>query len=227
MTTQNDANQPNGHPSHHDYPLYGQETGTAAGPKRGNRKLVVTAAIAAIAGIAVGSMGTLAFTAGTDNSDKTSVASSSSDSSPSSGSPQTADPQPMPRLNQPAVADGATVTVTNVSEVTEDVIVAQNYRNQTETTTAAPGQKFVKVETQIENTGKRPWDLTCGGDVQVILQDPEDRVYNTSDELYRILGNPECNSSTQPGQTVPMTWTFEVPENVEPRYFGFKPIDFT
>lgn len=132
----------------------------------------------------------------------------------------------MPRLNQPAVAEGATVTVTNVSEVTEDVIVAKNYRNQTETTTAAPGQKFVKVETQIENTGKQPWDLTCGGDVQVILQDPEDRVYNSSDELYRILGNPECNSSTQPGQTVPMTWTFEVPESVEARYFGFKAIDF-
>lgn len=67
-----------------------------------------------------------------------------------------------------------------------------------------------------------PWDLTCGAAIQAILFDPEERQFASVDELYRVPGNPECNASTQPGQTVPMTWRYEVPESVVPKYFGFR-----
>lgn len=145
----------------------------------------------------------------------------SSSAAPAAGdSPEERD---FPGLNEPAVGDGATVTVIRVDQGGTAPMMSDSYRDQPgPPTQAATAQKLVSVVTEIENTGKHPWDLTCGGSVQGTMFDKEERAFNAIRDLRLIPGNPECNGSTQPGQKVPMTWMYEVPVDVNPRFFGFR-----
>ena len=196
--------------------------------KSGNRSMgsLVGAGVGGLVlGLVLGSITTAALMRSGDDEGAETLASSdrvtSSSAAPEAGdSPEERD---FPGLNEPAVGDGATVTVIRVDQGGTAPMMSDSYRDQPgPPTQAATSQKLVSVVTEIENTGKEPWDLTCGGSVQATMFDEEERAFNSIRDLRLIPGNPECNGSTQPGQKVPMTWMYEVPADVNPRFLGFR-----
>lgn len=181
--------------------------------------LVVGLIIGGIGGFAIGSGEQDSSTAG--NSQAPRGAQSDSTSAPEASGQD----RDFPGKNIAVEAPGVTLTVLGVEENPQASIREEGRRADAAeilTTEAASGQKYVTITTEVENTGKVPWDLTCGAAIQATLFDPEERQFAAIDELYRVPGNPECNASTQPGQTVPMTWRYEVPESVVPKFFGFR-----
>lgn len=188
-----------------------------------------------IVGLLVGGIGGLAIGSSNDEltpaaNTQASSATTQGDSTSTSTTADTAErSRDFPGKNMPVEASGVTMTVTSVEEASQERIREDGVRADVAeilTTDAAPGQKFVTITTEVTNTGKMPWDLTCGAAVQATLFDLEERQFAAVDELYRVPGNPECNANTQPGQTVPMTWRYEVPESVVPKYLGFREFGF-
>lgn len=184
-----------------------------------------------VLGLIIGGIGGFVTGVSAEDSSMTNSQPQRASNNESSSEPnENAEPdRDFPGKNVAVEAPGVTLTVLSVEEGPSASIREEGRRADVAeilTTDAAPGQKFITIMTEVENTGKMPWDLTCGAAVQATLFDPEERQFASVDELYRVPGNPDCNANTQPGQTVPMTWRYEVPESVVPKYFGFREFGF-
>lgn len=77
------------------------------------------------------------------------------------------------------------------------------------------GGRFIRIDTVVDNAGKKSMDLTCMGPVQIVAVDSQDREFNSIESLYKIVDNPGCNDQLQPGFKDEMTWVFMVPEDAE------------
>lgn len=77
------------------------------------------------------------------------------------------------------------------------------------------GGRFIRIDTVVNNAGKKSMDLTCMGPVQIVAVDSQDREFNSIEDLYKIVDNPGCNDQLQPGFKDEMTWVFMVPEDAE------------
>ncbi|WP_156892771.1 DUF4352 domain-containing protein [Corynebacterium sputi] len=131
---------------------------------------------------------------------------------------------PSGTIGEPVVADGVTMTVTALTESEQLSLTAEGFEEGTmpeETVEARDGGKFFRVDTEVENTGKEPWDLTCSFSVQTELFSSDDRQYTDIGDLYRVPGNPTCGDPLNPGFSTTMSWIYEVPESFEVGYLGF------
>lgn len=127
-------------------------------------------------------------------------------------------------VGEPVVADGVTMTVTSLNESEQLSLTAEGYEEGAmpeEIVEARDGGKFFRVNTEVENTGNEPWNLTCSFSVQTELFSSDDRQYTDIGDLYRIPGNPGCGDYLNPGFSTTMSWIYEVPEGFEAGYFGF------
>ena len=122
-------------------------------------------------------------------------------------------------------APGATVTLQKVTESDSLEVYADNYKRGTMPneilTPENQGAKYISVETTVKNTSKKSMDLTCGFGLQATLFNKDEQAYDPIDSLYRVLDNPECNESLNPGFEKTMTWVYEVPSDMKPYAFGF------
>ncbi|NUL45787.1 DUF4352 domain-containing protein [Cellulosimicrobium funkei] len=78
---------------------------------------------------------------------------------------------------------------------------------------ADEGGRYIVVEAEVENIGKKSMDLTCSWPVNIMVIDREMREFDTIDSLYEIKGNPECNAELQPGFSNTITYAFMVPND--------------
>ncbi len=128
------------------------------------------------------------------------------------------------KMGEAIDAPGATVTLQKVTESDSLEVYADNYKRGTmpnETLTPEnQGAKYVSVETTVKNTSKKSMDLTCGFGLQATLFNKDEQAYDPIDSLYRVLDNPECNESLNPGFEKTMTWVYEVPADMQPYAFG-------
>lgn len=125
-------------------------------------------------------------------------------------------------VGETVVAGGVTITVNDVVKTHDIEVMESPYPEaNTRTETAPDGHKYVEVDTTVENSSGRPWDLTCAQPIVVNLADKDGSIYMPVRDAYEVPGNPECNTMLNPGLTANMTWRFEVPESVAPEYFGF------
>lgn len=126
-------------------------------------------------------------------------------------------------MGQPVEAPGVTLTVESVTRSDSIELYADGYKRgymPNETVDADKGE-YVSVKTTVKNTGQSSMDLTCGFGVRALLINTDTQVYDPIDDLYRIIDNPECNDSLNPGFDTQMTWIYLVPEGTELGAFGF------
>lgn len=120
---------------------------------------------------------------------------------------------------------GVTLTVDEVTVQPTELLEPDGYKKGAmppeEVTPENQGAKFVKVATTVRNDGTQPWDLTCSYHIDAVLADADGREYSPIDSLYRVPENPECNDSLGPGFEHAMSWVYEVPEAMDPAFFGF------
>lgn len=125
-------------------------------------------------------------------------------------------------IGDTAVSEGVTLTVRDIAETTT-IEVKENPLPDAPVTTeqVQPGRKIIEVYTTVENTGRTPWDLTCGQSVQVVLSDEQGRLHFPTRNAHLTPGNPECNNMLNPGIETEMAWRFEMSEDAAPTFFGF------
>ena len=99
---------------------------------------------------------------------------------------------------------GATVTLTAVKSATTVTLDGKN-------TPAGSGAKYVIIHARVQNDAKTGMDLTCSYPIANKLIDDQDREFDAIADLYKILGNPECNADLQPGFAETMIWIYRVP----------------
>lgn len=118
-------------------------------------------------------------------------------------------------VGESVVNGGVDLTIKKASAVdTVDMTMDINSPKVTQEKPPAGG-RYIRIDTVVENAGKKSMDLTCMGPVQVVAVDSEDREFNSIDDLYKIVDNPGCNDQLQPGFKDEMTWVFMVPEDAE------------
>lgn len=126
-------------------------------------------------------------------------------------------------IGEPIEAPGVTLTVESVTRSDSIELYADGYKRgymPNETLNADKGE-YAIVKTDVKNTGQSPMDLTCGFAVRALLINTENQVYDPIDSLYRIIDNPECNDSLNPGFETQMTWVYQIPSDTELGVFGF------
>lgn len=96
---------------------------------------------------------------------------------------------------------------------------------QTDNVQPRGGGKFICVDTTVVNDTRGGIDLTCSWPVATKVVDVKERQFDPVDDLYKIDGNPGCNDLLQPGFDAPMTWIFEVPDDVDVAAFAFRDTD--
>lgn len=111
---------------------------------------------------------------------------------------------------------GATVTVVEVTAASSIRLNQSNFRPDSPNavftdTPARAGARYIVVRTHIVNNAKVSMDLTCSLPINTGLLDDRGRRFDSIDDLYKIEGNPECNSQLQPGFEDDMTWVYELP----------------
>ncbi|MDT9407893.1 DUF4352 domain-containing protein [Corynebacterium rouxii] len=127
------------------------------------------------------------------------------------------------KIGETVEAPGITLTVKEVKRSAEIDLYAEGWKRGSrpnETSTAEQGE-YISVVTTVKNTGKSSIDLTCGFGVQALLFNTDDQAYDPIDDLERIIDNPECNASLNPGFDTQMTWIYLVPNNTKLDSFGF------
>lgn len=147
----------------------------------------------------------------------------------------TSEPQPTPtptpslkiyKLNESADHEGLVIRVT-AAKVSHTLLMnTSQYRPDTdmakfEEVPAKAGASYFVLTTQVTNNTKKGLDLTCGGPVQISIYNDKEQEYSPVDDLYQIKGNPECNSSLDPGFSAPMTWAFLIPAGSKMIAAGF------
>lgn len=83
------------------------------------------------------------------------------------------------------------------------------------------GGKFITVNTIVTNTSRGSINFTCGFGVQAHLFNKDGQRYDPIQDLYRVPGNPQCNDSLNPGFSIEISWSFEIPESMKATEFGF------
>ena len=129
-----------------------------------------------------------------------------------------------PQAGDAVEAPGVTLTVDGVSEADHLMLHADGVKRgfQPEERLDAPaGGRFVTVATTVKNTGLKSWDLTCSFALQAYIFSDEEQRFEPVNELYRLLGNPECSEDVNPGFESTMIWSFAVPDDIEITHFGF------
>jgi hypothetical protein len=91
-----------------------------------------------------------------------------------------------------------------------------------EETQAGDGAKYVTLVTRVLNDSKVSIDLTCSYPIGNHLVDDRDRKFDSIGELYKVRGNPECNTNLQPGFESDMTWIYRVPLSATIVAFDFE-----
>lgn len=129
------------------------------------------------------------------------------------------------QMHEEITNGGVTLTINEVTAKPTEQLEPDGYRKGAmppeEVSPENQGAKFVKVATTVRNDSLQPWDLTCSYYIDAVLADVDGRTYDPIDSLYRVPENPECNDSLGPGFEHAMSWIFEVPEAMEPAFFGF------
>lgn len=130
----------------------------------------------------------------------------------------------MPEVGEAVEAPGVALTVDTISESDHLMLHADGVKRGVkpdERLDAPLGGRFVTVSTTVKNTGLDSWDLTCSFDLQTHVFNEQEQKFDPIDELDRLLDNPECNDSINPGFESAMKWSFAVPEDIEITHFGF------
>jgi hypothetical protein len=122
---------------------------------------------------------------------------------------------------------GATVTFIEATAAGSIKLNQSNYRADSPNavftdTPARAGAQYIVVKTHIVNNAKLSMDLTCSLPINTRLLDDQNRQFDPIDGLYKIEGNPECNSQLQPGFEADMTWIYEVPTTATIVAWGFE-----
>jgi hypothetical protein len=120
------------------------------------------------------------------------------------------------QVGQPFTNLGITATVTS-AETAESIALNESnsrpgsgYETYTDTP-AGPGAKYEVIKTHIVNNAKTSLDLTCSLPIKTLLIDDQGRQFDPIQNLYKVQGNPECNTQLQPGFDSDMTWPYRVP----------------
>lgn len=186
---------------------------------------------------------TLTACAPGNSSDQTAAAGPSASlatnatSSPAEATTSEPEPTPTPslkiyKLKESADHEGLVIRVT-AAKVSQTLLKnTSQYRPDTDMATfeevpAKAGATYFVLTTQVTNNTKKGLDLTCGGPVQISIYNDKEQEYSPVDDLYQIKGNPECNSSLDPGFSAPMTWAFLVPAGSKMIAAGFYNINDT
>lgn len=143
-------------------------------------------------------------------------------------SPSEAEPTDQDTSSSPSIVDigtaivnyGVGLTVDEAKIVKSIPINSTNYDPESEFAVFIDKKpdtdgKYLQVQTTIENTGTASLDLTCSWPIEIIALDSKDRQFDPIEDLYDLKGNPECNSSLQPGFKDKMTYVFLVPMDAE------------
>lgn len=122
---------------------------------------------------------------------------------------------------------GINLTVTEATSADSIRLNRSNFRPgsgyETYTDTpAGPGAKYVIVKVHIINNAKTSLDLTCSLPIKTVLIDDMQRNFVPIQALYKVQGNPECNSRLQPGFESDMTWPYRVPTATHVRSWAFE-----
>jgi hypothetical protein len=155
------------------------------------------------------------------------VPASSGSPTTTASSPPSSSAKPSNGVGQTFTNRGAKVTITEVSTANSVKLNQSSYRagspNAVFTDTPArTGAKYVMVRTHIANNAKLSMDLTCSLPINTRLIDDQNRQFDSIDDLYKVKGNPECNSQLQPGFEDYMTWVYEIPANATVTAWGFE-----
>jgi hypothetical protein len=145
-------------------------------------------------------------------------------STPATAAPFTT--PPANQVGQQVSNGGITLTVTSAESAPSIRLNESNFRPgsgyETYTDTpAGPGAKYVIIKTHIVNNAKTSLDLTCGYPIKTVLVDEQQRNFDPIQDLYKVEGNPECNSQLQPGFDSDMTYPYRVPESTHVRGWAF------
>lgn len=151
------------------------------------------------------------------------------ESSPAESPVDTAATSTSTKPNRPQAGDvveapGVTLTVDEVSEADHLMLHADGVKrgSQPEERLDAPaGGRFVTVTTTVKNTGLQSWNLTCGFAIQAHIFSDKEQRFDPVDNLYRLVGNPDCSDHLNPGFESTMIWSFAVPDDIEITHFGF------
>jgi hypothetical protein len=91
---------------------------------------------------------------------------------------------------------------------------------------AGEGYKFFVVTTSVTNNGSHSMDLTCALPIATLFKDTQAREFDSIEDLYKIEGNPECNTGAiQPEQSTAMTWVYRIPISATPGQWGFADLE--
>jgi hypothetical protein len=113
---------------------------------------------------------------------------------------------------------GAVVEITKVT--TSDTIIFAGAQKK-----AGADAKYVTLKSVVTNEAKSSMDLTCGLPINNALIDDQGRRFNTIDDLYEVVGNPECNAQLQPGFKDEMLWVYRVPKDAKIASWEFSEYD--
>lgn len=123
----------------------------------------------------------------------------------------------------PAVLNSAKITVTSVTST--DLLRANKKYYGAEDRSPQAGGKFIVVDANVENTGTKSMDLTCGYPIVNKLYDTQRRQFDTVHDLDYIVGNRDCNANLQPGFSSRMMWVYEIPSTATPYAVLFQDYD--
>ncbi|WP_143267645.1 hypothetical protein [Amycolatopsis alba] len=168
-----------------------------------------------------------------DGSIDTSSSRGSTRSAPSNSSTSVSPSKPVEPSQLPATLTqgGAQITVKSTRLESFIQLNKTSYRQGSPNAkyTAEPagtGYKFFVVTTHVRNNGARSMDLTCALPVATRFVDKKGREFDTIDSLYKIKGNPECNTGAiQPEESAEMTWAYRIPDSAAPDKWGFVDVE--
>jgi hypothetical protein len=122
------------------------------------------------------------------------------------------------KVGEEARNGGAVVKVTKVVEA--DTITLAGARES-----AGTDAKYVILKTVVSNEGKASMDLTCSLPIVNALIDDQNRRFDTIEDLYDVVGNPECNTQLQPGFDDEMQFIYRVPKDTVVTTWEFSEYD--
>ncbi|NKQ27344.1 hypothetical protein [Streptomyces galbus] len=122
------------------------------------------------------------------------------------------------KVGEEARNGGAVVKVTKLVEA--DTITVAGARKS-----AGADAKYVTLKTVVSNEGKAGMDLTCSLPIVNALIDDQGRRFDTIEDLYDVVGNPECNAQLQPGFDDEMQFVYRVPKDAVVTKWEFSEYD--
>lgn len=123
---------------------------------------------------------------------------------------------------------GITLTVTKVSapatiDMNEsNMRPGSGYEKYTKTSAAQLNAKYIRIDTHVVNDAQVSLDLTCSLPITTKLVDVQNRNFDPIQDLYKLKGNPECNTQLQPGFESDMSYVYEIPASATVTGWAFQ-----